>query len=129
MQSIAALRCGALLAASWPQDLVWACYRDRPKRCRWPWKKISEARPAISSMKLKPWLRDRQGVRVLLLVIVVVAGVGSGIGPAGGTGDVGAVGGDGDASRSRRRGIVRLAHATPMHVPAGSMALEPRNMT
>jgi len=40
-----------------------------------------------------------------------------------------AMGGDGDASGSRRREMVGPAHAAPMHAPVGSIALELRNMT
>jgi hypothetical protein len=128
MQSIAAVCCVALFAVPLPQGWVQACSLARPKQYRSPWKRIWERKSTISNWKPRPGLRDRQDGRVLLLVIVV-AGVGSGIGLAGGTEDVGAVGGDGDASRSRRREMVGPAHATPTHAPAGSMALELRKMT
>jgi len=80
MQSIAAVCCGAFLAASSQQDWVWACYRARPKRCRSPWKKISETRPTISGTKRKPWLRDRRRgpfanrVTIIIGAVVVHAG-------------------------------------------------------
>ena len=125
MQSIAAVCCVALSAAPSSQGWVRACSLARPKQYRSPWKRIWERGSTISNRKPKPELRDRQGDRVLL----VVAGVGSAIGPAGGTEDVGTVGGDGDASGSRRREMVRPTPATPMHAPAGSMALELRKMT
>jgi hypothetical protein len=68
MQSIAAVCCGAFLAASSQQDWVSACYRARPKRCRWP------------SKKIKPWLRDRRSgpfanrVTIIIGAVVVHAG-------------------------------------------------------
>jgi hypothetical protein len=126
MQSIAAVFCGPLFAAPSPQGWVQACCLVRPKQYRSPWKRIWERMSTISNWKPRPGLRDRQDGRVLLLV---VAGVGSGIGPAGGTEDVGTVSGDGDGSGSRRREMVGLAHATPMHAPAGSTALELGKMT
>jgi len=93
MQSIAAVHCGFFFAVLSPPAWAQACCRARPSRCRSRCRKISARRPAISRMKLKPWLPGRRLGPFAIPGAIIGGGVAAG--SAGGTEDVATVDGDG----------------------------------